>query len=183
MSITDTFTQKLDERAAAQPETPALEMTFAGLPCKVRPLPVDFYVRSGRMPDFLTRIAFSLNDAEAIKRELESVSADDVIQGRRFQGVAVCRVLDEPRVVLQEGDALDDDGALDYAELAERAPDFVDGIFSWVLMGCPVPEKGGEGISGETLETFSEKPGRTRRARTRGGRKAVGDTPVNSAEG
>jgi hypothetical protein len=181
-NITDTFKQKLDERAAAEPETPALEMTFAGLLCKVRPLSLEFYVRSGRMPDFLAHVAFNLGNSEAIQSAVEAVSTDDVIAAHRFQRTVVSRVLVEPRV---------SDGAatppvadvLDYMELSERAPEFVDAVFSWVLRGCPVPVKGGEGISGETLETFSKNKGRTRRARTRNGGKADGDAPVNAAGG
>jgi hypothetical protein len=179
-SINDAFKQKLDEREAAQPETPAIEMTFAGLPCKVRPLALESYVRSGRLPDFLAHVAFNLGNAEAIQSAVESVSTDDVIAGHRFQHTVVSRVLVEPRV--SDGAANLPD-ALDYMELSERAPEFVDAVFSWVLRGCPVPVKGGEGISGETLETFSKNKGRTRRARTRGGRKADGDTPVNAARG
>jgi hypothetical protein len=181
-TITDAFKKKLDERDAAEPETPAVEMTFAGLLCKVRPLPADFYLRSGRMPDFLTRIAFSVGDGEAIKRELEAVKADDVIAGRRFQRVAVSRVLVEPRVADATAGPTDD-AALGYAELAERAPDFVDMVFSWIVAGCPVPEKGEEGISTEALQNFPDKPAGTKRARARGGSKTHGRASIQTDQG
>jgi len=181
-SITDNFLHRLDEHKAVPLETPAVEMTFAGLPCKVRPLSLDIYLRSGRLPDYLTRIALSDFDAGTVAQETAGITTEAVLEGRKFQRVAVCRVLVEPRVAdVPESET--PEGCLSYRELSERAPDFVDTVFAWVLRGCPAPVKGGEGVDGEALENFPEKPERAKSTRPRRRGKADGRKTVAAAEG
>ncbi|MDT5262282.1 MAG: hypothetical protein QOC61_1286 [Acidobacteriota bacterium] len=166
--MNETFLQKLSERQSAPPEVEPVEMTFDGIPCKARPLSLEFYIRSGRMPDYLARIVLSGCNPQTVESELAGVvTPDALLAGQKFQRVAVCRVLDtDPRVVdtLPEETPAD---SLSYMRLAESAPKFVDAVFAWVLKGCPLPVEGSEGKADEAdaLENFPEKPRGGKRVR------------------
>lgn len=174
---------KRELATSAPPEVEPVEMTFDGLPCRVRPIDLAFYVRSGRMPDYLARITFHDGDARAaVDGALAAVSTDDVLAGAKFQRLIVCRALDEPRVVdAPEGEA--PEGAFTFMELSERRPAFIDAVFFWILNGCPVRKEGeeGKGLDAEALETFPEsKPGK-RRSRARHHREADGPKPLGDS--
>lgn len=173
-SISDVWTREL---AAPVTEAAPVEMTFDGLPCKVRPLGMDFYIRSGRIPSHFARMSLFLQqrNVEEATRALESVHPDELIKGEEFKRAAVCRVMVEPRVV-DVPPGQQPEGAFSYMELAERRPAFVDGLLFWLMVGCPVPVKGGEGegLDAEALGNFSEDKGRTKRQRARRNRKGHG---------
>jgi hypothetical protein len=178
-TITDIWKQKLAE--SAPPEDEPVEMTFDGLPCKVRPLGMDFYIKSGRMPAHLasTTLYLQARDEAGVNRALENVSPEEMLKGQQFQRVALCRALVEPKVVdVPPGE--EPEGAFSFMELAERRPGFVDGVFFWLLAGCPVPVKGGEGdgLDAEALGNFPEGERRTKRARSRRDRKGHGKDAV-----
>lgn len=180
-SISDVWKQKLAEPVAEQDAPVAL--TFDGLPCKVRPLGMDFYIRSGRMPAHLasTVLYLQAGNQEGVDRSLENVPPDELIKGQKFQRVALCRALVEPRVVdVPPGE--EPEGAFSFMELAERRPSFVDAVFFWLLAGCPVPAKGGEGegLDAEALGNFPEDKQRSKRPRARRGRKGHGKDAVGA---
>ena len=157
---------------APEPEAEPVEMTFDGLPCKIRPATLEFYIRSGRMPDYLTRIALADDPAQTVAAEFARLDGESYLKSRDFQRTLICDRLVEPRVVdVPLGQ--EPEGAFSYMELAERRPKFVDSILSWFLMGCPVPAKGGEGegMDAEALANFPKKPGRRKRAGTGSRRK------------
>jgi hypothetical protein len=164
--MNETFLQKLAERqAAAEPEAEPVQMIFDGVPCKARPLSLEFYIRSGRMPDYLARIALSGCHPQAVERELATVTTEALLAGQKFQRVAVCHVLKDEGVVDCQPEQTPE-GAISYTTLAESSPKFVDAVFAWVMMGCPLPAEGGEGAGDESaaLETFSAKSRRRKRA-------------------
>lgn len=164
--INDVWKQKLAEQVEEQAEP--VEMTFDGLPCKMYPVPLEFYIRSGRMPSYLTNIALADLDAAVVERETAGITTEQFIEAQRFQRLAVCRALAEPRVVdAPQGE--EPEGTFSYMELAERRPKFVDSVFVWILKGCYVPVKGGEeeGLQADDLAEFPDKPQRGKRARTR----------------
>jgi hypothetical protein len=177
-TITEVWKAKLAEPA---PETEPVEMTFDGLPCKVRPLSLEFYLRSGRMPGYLARIAMHEGKKEVVDRELAAVSPEDVLAGQAFQRTAVCKVLAEPHVVdVPMGE--EPEGSFSFMELAERRPAFVDAVFFWILLGCPPMKKEGEGqgLDAEALENFPAGKRGKRRAGARHNRKAHGKDTVGT---
>jgi hypothetical protein len=184
-SIVDIWKQEL-AAPAAEADAEPVEMTFDGLPCKVRPVPLEFYVRSGRMPSYLTRIVLASGDPAVIEREFATIKPEAVVEGREFQRAAVCRALVEPGVVdVTPGD--EPEGTFSYRELAERRPAFVDAVFFWILRGCPVPAKGGEeeGLTADDLAEFPDGPRRGKRARARrdGARKRKAASRVVADQG
>ena len=167
MSMNEILKQRLaaHREGRDREQSEPVPMTFDGVPCKVRPLSLEFSIRSGRMPDYLTRIALASDPAATVEREFAAITAEQLLAGQRYQRAAVCRVLDEPRVA---DIPLSTDEVLSYMELAEAAPAFVDAIFSWVLKGCPVPtgDEGGEaeGLDADDLANFSSGKKRRKRA-------------------
>lgn len=156
-------------------------MVFDGLPCKVRPLDMSFYVRSGRMPAHLARLGLHVQNGDQVAAEkaLEAVPVEDIIAGQQFQRMAICRVLDEPRVVDARPEAAAE-GEVSYMTLAEKRPAFVDALLLWILVGCPVPKKEGEGegLDAEALGNFPQVGRGAKRSRTRGDGKAHGSNAV-----
>jgi hypothetical protein len=104
---TDPFRAKFEEARAKQ-EAQAVEMEFAGFPCKVIPLPYSVFLTSGRMPEYLTDIVLAEpSEKAAAARE---PTAQEVKDGEEFRCKAVCRVMVWPRIL----------NAADYAAEAER---------------------------------------------------------------
>lgn len=177
-SITEKFRRELAERKAARIEPEPTPQTFAGMACRARPLSLEFYIRSGRMPNAVARILLAAGTTE-YDREIEAASTDTVLDVRKFQREAVCRVLAEPRVVdVLAGEA--PEGCLSYVELAEGSPEFVDECFGWILSGCPESPNGGEaeGLNANDLVKFPDGKGRRQRIRTRPAGKQDGAAPV-----
>jgi hypothetical protein len=170
--MNDEFMKRLDERRAeTEAQAELVPMIFDGIPCMARPLGLDFWLRSGRMPDYLARIALADGNPAVVERELAAVTPDALLEGQHFQRAAVCRVFSGEGVTPRVADVLPGKEPVDhlsYTRLAESAPKFVDEAFLWVLKGCPlpVPEEGGESpaLDAEALANFSEKPGRRKRA-------------------
>lgn len=168
--VADPFRRKLEERRAAQ-ETQAVPMEFAGFPCKVIPLPWGVFVLSGRMPEYLTLMVLSdPSEASSQKRELTN---EEVREGEAFKCSVVCRVVVSPRIVAE---GIPGPGEYLYADLMETAPEFVGGVFRWVMRGCPLPKKESEGkgetLTAEALENFPSKRRQSKRAGTRANGKA-----------
>lgn len=183
-SIADVWRKELDGAPTVEPRAEPVEMTFDGLPCKVRPLNVAFYIESGRMPDYLTRAALyaQKGDQAGTLRALDSAQIEEIVEGQKFQRMMVCKVLDEPRVV-DVAPASVPDGAFSYTGLAERRPAFVDAVKFWILVGCPVPKKEGEGagLTAEALENFPDGERGKHGSRARRHRKDDGSKPVGAA--
>lgn len=81
--ISDNFRQKLDSEVNAEQEAPPVPMTFDDIECMVRPLDLAFFIRSGRMPDYLARIAMTPGNPEVAAREVANVTAEQVLEGQR----------------------------------------------------------------------------------------------------
>jgi hypothetical protein len=170
----DPFRQKLEERRAAQ-EAQAVPMVFAGFPCTVIPLPWTVFTLSGRMPEYITNITLAEpGDATAAKRALTS---DEVKEGEAFKRAVVCRVVVSPRIVLE---GTPPEGGYTYADLFETAPEFLSGVFRWVMRGCPMTKEGeeSEGLDADALANFSDKKRPRKRARARNNGKARGRKSV-----
>jgi hypothetical protein len=168
-SITDTFKNKLREARVAQ-EAEAVEMEFAGFPVKVIPLPLNVWMRSGRMPEALTYKYL------AAARTGDDSAAPQLSAERS----AVCRFMVEPRII-PEG--VPGEGELLYADIVETAPVFVSAVFDWISLGCPLPKgKGeeGEALGAEDLAKFPDKSRRGKRARPRAARKGRGAKAVGA---
>jgi hypothetical protein len=181
-SVNDAFKDRL-RQARAEQEAEAVPMEFAGFPCRVIPLPLNVWMRSGRMPDFLT--SKYLAAAEAGEDETAvNLTPEEALEATAFRRKAVCRVMVEPRIV-EEGDP--GEGGYLYADIAETAPAFVGSVFDWISLGCPLPEKGSEGkaLGAEALSRFPTQKSRRKRARARavgedGRQKAVGANAADS---
>lgn len=180
----DVWRKALESAPEALPDAEPVEMTFDGMPCRVRPLNVAFYIESGRMPDYLTRAALYAQKGDNVGtvRALDSAQIEDLVEGQKFQRMLVCKALEEPRVVDAPPGA-ESEGAVSYMQLAERRPKFVDAVKLWILLGCPVPKKEGEaeGVSAEGLQNFPAGKRRARSTKTRRDRKADRRKPVATA--
>lgn len=171
-SITDAFKDKLKE-ARAEQEGEAVEMVFAGFPCRVIPLPLNVWMRSGRMPEALTSKYLAVVKAGG---EEVPLTPEEAIEATAFRRVAVCRVMVEPRIV-EEGD----DGLL-YADIVETAPAFVGAVFDWISLGCPLPKEGGEGeaLGAGDLSKFPSQKSGGKRTNARAARKDRGTKTVRA---
>ena len=165
---TDTFKERLERRRKEQ-EAHAVPMVFEGFPCTAIPLPWQVFTLSGRMPEYLTLITLAEpGEKQAQKREL---SADEIREGEAFKRTVVCRVVVSPRIIAE---GVPKAGEYLYADLFETAPEFISGVFRWVMRGCPLPKKEGESegeqLDAEALANFSDKerPGKRARARRDG---------------
>ncbi|MDT7807322.1 MAG: hypothetical protein QOJ70_1135 [Acidobacteriota bacterium] len=180
-TISDVWKRELEAAPAPAPVSEPVEMTFDGMPCRVRPLELAFYIRSGRVPAHLSRAAMNLQNGnqEGFNKALEAVPIEDVIEGQKFQRMALCHALDEPRVVDAPPEKVPE-GVISYMHMAETRPAFVDGVFVWILAGCPLPPKEGEGegLNAEALENFPEKRRGAKRSRARHNRKDDGADAV-----
>lgn len=184
-SISDFWRKLLSEAPEPEPEVEPIEMTFDGIPARVRPLNVAFYIESGRMPDYLTRAALyaQKGDQAGTLRALDSAQIEEVVEGQKFQRMLVCKALEEPRVVdVLPGQA--PEGCFSYTELAERRPAFVDGVKFWILVGCPRPVKEGEGegLTATALQNFPSGKRRKQGSKSRRHRKADGKRAVSASE-
>lgn len=84
---------------APEPEAEPVEMVFDGLPCKIQPASLEFYIRSGRMPDYLTRIALADDPAQTVAAEFARLDSESYLKSRDFQRTLICDRLVEPRIV------------------------------------------------------------------------------------
>ncbi len=82
-----------------------------------------------------------------------------------------------PRIILEGAPGA---GEYLYADLFETAPEFLSGVFRWVMMGCPMPKEGGEdkGLDADALANFPDKKRKGKRARARNNVKGRGSKPV-----
>lgn len=182
----DPFAAKLREAEDARRASP-VAMEFAGFPCEVITAPAALFLKSRRMPDFLTRMVveveekFSAGEGDPNPRPRALTSAE-MIEGENFQRHAICSVMHRPRVIAEGTPA---EGEYLYADLAEKAPAFVREVFAWIMRGCPLPqEEGGEALNTDDLARFPDGARRGARpksgpASTKRGKKAVG---VNAAD-
>jgi hypothetical protein len=177
-SVTDVFKSKLKE-ARAEQEAHAVPMEFAGFPCKVIPLPLNVWMRSGRMPEALTHKYLTLA-AKGDDSAAPQLSPEEALGASAFRRVAVCRVVVEPSIIPEGQPA---DGELLYADIVETAPAFVAAVFDWIQLGCPMLKEGeeGEALTGADLGNFPDKPQRSEHARPRAARKSRGAKAVGAA--
>lgn len=85
-------------QARAEQEAQAVEMEFTGFPCKVIPMPLSVWIRSGRMPDAMTSkylAAASSGDDESAPL----LTPEETLEATAFRRTAVCRVMVEPRIL------------------------------------------------------------------------------------
>ena len=178
-SINEVWKQKLKEPVKENHEP--VNMEFDGMPCKVRPLDMEFYIKSGRIPSHLARVALFLQqrNVEEANKALMDVHPDEFLKGEEFRRKAICRTMIEPRVV-DVPPGQEPEGAFSYMELAERRPAFVDALLYWLLAACPIPAKGGEGegMDAEALGNFPEGKRGAKRRRARRDRKGHGKDAV-----
>jgi hypothetical protein len=175
----DVFRRKLEE-ARERRQSEGFPMEFAGFPCKVRQLSRLHFIRTGRMPEYLTRLVIaSIDRREEATATERQASAAEIVEGEVFMREAVCAVMVEPRVVASEPAPA---GGYLYAELEENAPEFVQAVYQWVMQDCPAPEEEkGEGVLGvEDLARFPEVEAGVGGAEPRREGEVVGETAART---
>jgi hypothetical protein len=133
---------------------PTAAITLAGFTFVGRRLPLQKWIRSGRLPQgILAQILDDQTSADGITPELPP---DEVIAAVRFQRDAVCYCVVEPKIVTH-GQPGDDE--ISYQALCEASPELIDELIGWALAGAPgVPVATTEGeVSVDALKNFQQK--------------------------
>lgn len=160
INLTARWKQQLVEQAATREPELTAEVELVGFRFIGRRIPLQSWIRAGKLPQAILRQIFSNEgDIEIIPTEL---SADEVIQSIEFQRECVCTAVVEPKIVAHDQPLADDE--IGYADLCLQMPELVEAIISWAIAGSPgVPVKTKEGeVSVDTLARFQQKrPGGT----------------------
>lgn len=139
-------------------------VTFEGFTGKAHRLPLSAWARAGRLPQYLAAAFFAAVKGKSTEVRNEDLTPADQAEWLRFQRVAFCSMMDEPRFSVDEdrvGRQLEED-ELDYTDFVLMAPEVVKLAVQWQLDGCPdIPvtmEDGGE-VSIEDLTNFPDGRG------------------------
>lgn len=148
-------------RKAAQAEQAvSVSVTFEGFTGKAHRLNMASWARSGRLPQYLAAAMFAAVKGKATEARKSDLTPEELAEWLRFQRVAFCSMMDEPRFSVEEDRAareLEDD-EIDYADFILMAPEVVRAAVQWQLDGCPtipIQTEGGE-MSLEDLTNFRD---------------------------
>jgi hypothetical protein len=151
--------------AQREAQVTPVPVTFEGFTGKAHRLPLMAWGRGGRLPQYLAVAMFASVKGKVTEVRNTDLTPEEMAEWLRFQKVAFCSMMDEPRFSVEEdrqGRALDED-EIDYAEFATMAPEVVRAAVQWQLDGCPnlpILTEGGE-MSLEDLTSFREGGGWT----------------------
>lgn len=150
--------QKAAERAALVQSVP---ITFDGFTGKAHRLFLLDWARAGRCPQFLTAAMLAAVKGKSVEARKDDLSPEEMAEYLRFQCVAFCSMMDEPRFSTDEdrkGRELAED-EMDYADFVTMCPEVVRAAVEWQLNGCPdipVLLEGGETMTLDELESFRD---------------------------
>lgn len=157
----DMAARKAAQRAAVVTPVP---VTFEGFTGKAHRLDMASWARAGRLPQYLAAAMFAAVKGKGTEVTKGDLNPEEMAEWLRFQRVAFCSMMDEPRFSVEEdrkGRELEED-ELDYADFILMAPEVVRAAVQWQLDGCPdIPvtmEDGGE-MSIEDLTNFRDGGG------------------------
>jgi hypothetical protein len=124
-------------RQKMEQPSPTVELEFSGLRGEFRRLPLQGWIKSGRVPQFLVHAMLEAQRAGQAAEPFDEsqFSNEQFDEAINFQRDAVCYVAVNPRIVAEDRPL--EDGEISYAELAEKDPTAVDEIAAWVMLGCP----------------------------------------------
>lgn len=150
-------------------EEPTAEIELLGFKFVGRRIPLQLWVRSGRLPQALLKQMLEARNGEDSSVNADRMTPQEIVASINFQRDAVCGSLVEPRIV-DHGEELKE-GELRYSYICEGRPDLVDAIVQWVLAGSPgVPLRVKEGeMSVNALSTFPDKRPARKRPSSRNG--------------
>jgi hypothetical protein len=149
--------RKAAERAALVQIVP---VSFAGFDGRAHRLDLFEFARAGRMPEYLAKAFFAAVNGQEAKAREGDLTPEELNAWLRFQRVAFCSMMDEPRFSIEDerkGRELYDD-ELDYSEFVVSFPEVVKEGVQWQLDGCPdipVRTESGE-VSIEDLRNFRD---------------------------
>lgn len=148
--------QEQAEKAQKQEEAETAEINLDGFEFIGRRLPLQEWVRAGRVPQGLTAQFIRIQRGEQTDIKESDLTSDEVIEAMKFQPDAICYCVVKPKIVrhslpLQAGEVR-------YSEVFSKTPELIDKIMTWVFQGCPgVPVKTKNGVTTvEAVENFRE---------------------------
>lgn len=161
LNLASQWKQRLAEQAAAREPEITTETELAGFRFIGRRVPLQSWIRAGKLPQGILRQIFS-DEKKDIEISPAELSADELIQSIEFQRDCVCTAVVEPKIVAHDGPLAEDE--IRYADLCVQSPELVEAVLSWALAGSPnIPVKTEEGeVSVDALARFQQE--RTERA-------------------
>jgi hypothetical protein len=144
------------EAERPQQEEPTGVITLDGFEFVGRRLPLERWIKAGRVPQSLTAQMIRVYRGEQPDLDESQIPTDDLIASHRFVREVVTYVVVEPRLVTEERALAA--GEVRYSEVFDKAPHLVDLIMQWVYAGSPgvpVRTEGGE-TSIEALSHFPD---------------------------
>lgn len=148
---------KAAQRAAQSPPVP---VTFGGFNGKAHRLYLLDWARAGRLPQYLASAMFAAARGKATETRREELTEDETLEWMRFQCVAFCSMMDEPRFTTKPQEECAED-ELNYGDFLAMCPEVINEAVQWQLNGCPdipVQAEGGE-MTLEELENFRDGGG------------------------
>jgi hypothetical protein len=134
-----------------------VEREFGGVRGVFRRLNLMEWIRLKKLPQFLVEKMLRAIDGQPVEVSEAGLSQEEFEQTLDARRDIVCAVTVFPKIVKEERELKE--GEIAFSELAERCPEVITGIASWVFAGCPdipVQTKGGE-TTVEELSNF--RPG------------------------
>lgn len=183
VNMTTNYAQQFKQQIAAAPTDPSglVEGAFAGFKGVFRRLPMQGWIRSGRLPYFFVEEAKEALAAaqgkseEEAKEALSQLAAEKPLTKELYEErVRVSKdivktVCVDPKIVDHDGELAENE--VRYSDLALYKPESVEMIVTWALMGSPnVPVgavPGMEVMSVAELASFRESGGRSTSSRSR----------------
>lgn len=133
-------------------------VTFAGFTGRAHRLPLAAWARAGRLPEYLAAAMFAAVRGRSVERRKSEMSPEELGQWNRFQCVAFCSMMDEPRFADKpESECAEDE--LSYQEFILMCPEAVQEGIQWQLDGCPdipVLLEGGDTMTLGELTSFRD---------------------------
>jgi hypothetical protein len=158
--LLSTWEEKFEEMDQARTEYSVVEMTFAGLPCKVKRMGLLDHLNANTIPTHIAAVLMAeLSGVSSTEDEAKELSPQEAENAQKefneYTRAVICATLVEPRVVQSLTPA---PGEISYGRLFVKNPTFISEVLAWVRNGCPgVPVKTKEGeTSVGALENFRE---------------------------
>lgn len=132
-------------QAAEEAQAPTGEITLLGFSFVGRRLPLQRWIRSGRVPQALTAQMIRIHRGEQSDMAEEDLTTDDLISGNAFVRDAITYCVVEPHIVTHTRPLAA--GEVRYAEVFDPKPELIDALMQWIYAECPgvpVRTEGGE---------------------------------------
>lgn len=151
----DQWAELLANVPAKEEAEPTAEIELCGFKFLGRRIPLQAWIRSGRLPQALLMQLLEVSEGQATEAGAGTLRNEDLPAAIQFQRDAVMQSVVEPRIVQGKPKK----GEISYMQLCEARPDLIDAIINWVIAGSPgvpVPTKKGA-TSVESLSRFRQK--------------------------